>query len=193
LVIKWSKTKSILEGFICEKLQGRIKINATVYRKFHDEPSRVWITFDKKEIISASDVTYQTRYEETYRKIKKKENLKGIPFNSNWEVMFQSPERQALIKASDKSEEMMIDQNIFSSYHFYEPFMEYSSLSIEEALSSENILIRAFAMFDRRLGKRRLKNLRFTSENTHPLILEFYKIRCDVEGIYVTKNPQPKK
>lgn len=143
-------------------------------------------------MISASDVTYQVRYEETYRKIKEEENLKGIPFNSNWEVMFQSPERQALIKASDQSEEMMISQNIFSSHQFYEPFMEYGSLSIEEALSSENILIRAFAMFDRRLGKRRLKDLRLTSENTHPLILEFYKIRCDVEGIYVTKNPQPK-
>lgn len=106
--------------------------------------------------------------------------------------MFQSPERQALIKASDQSEEMMISQNIFSSYHFYEPFMEYSLLSIDEALTSDNILIQAFAMFDRRLGKRRVRNLSFKSENTHPLILKFYKIRCDVEGISVTENPLPK-
>ncbi|MFY0741316.1 nonribosomal peptide synthetase [Solibacillus silvestris] len=190
--MKWSKTKSTLEGFICEKLQGRIKIYATVYRKFHDGPSRVWITFDKKEIISASDVTYQTRHEETYRKIKEEENLRGIPFNPNWDEMFYSLERQALVKASDKSEEMMINQNIFSSYHFYAPFMEYSSLSIEEALTSENIMIQAFAMFDRRLGKRRLENLILTSKNTHPLILRFYKIRCDVEGIAVTENPPPK-
>lgn len=106
--------------------------------------------------------------------------------------MFNSPERQALVKASDKSEEMMINQNIFCSYHFYAPFMEYSSLSIDEALSSENIMIQAFAMFDRRLGKRRLKNLGFTSDNTHPLILGFFKIRCDVEEISVTENPPPK-
>jgi len=97
--------------------------------------------------------------------------------------MFYSLERQALVKASDKSEEMMINQNIFSSYHFYAPFMEYSSLSIEEALTSENIMIQAFAMFDRRLGKRRIKKLNFSIEDTHPLILDFYKIRCDVEGI----------
>lgn len=100
--------------------------------------------------------------------------------------MLHSLERQALLKASDQSEEIMIHQNIFSSYHFYAPFMEYSSLSIDEALSSENIIIRAFAMFDRRLGKRRLRNLSFKSENTHPLILEFYKIRCDVEGVSLT-------
>lgn len=38
-------------------------------------------------------------------------------------------------------------------------------------------------MLDRRLGKRRIKKLNFNIEDTHPLILDFYKIRCDVEGI----------
>lgn len=180
--MQWSKTKSTLESFLCDKLQERIKLYATVYRKFHDSPSRVWITFDNKEIMSASDVTYQIKHEELYRKIKKEENLKGIPFSENWHEMFHSPERQELIKASDKVDEMMVKQNTFNSYQFYSAFMEYSSLSIHEALHSENIIIRAYAMFDRRLGKRRLKQFEFTVENTHPLILDFYKIRCDVEG-----------
>ncbi|WP_441296780.1 SF0329 family protein [Bacillus sp. Marseille-P3661] len=46
--LQWSKTKTILENFLCDKLKGRIKIYATVYRNFHDGPSRVWITFEKK-------------------------------------------------------------------------------------------------------------------------------------------------
>lgn len=183
--MQWSKTKSTLESFLCDKLQGRIKVYSTVYRKFHDCPSRVWITFDNKEIISASDVTYQTKHEELYQKIKEEEGLKGIPFNANWHVMFNSPERKELIIASHNAEEMMINQSIFSSYHFYAPFMEYGSLSIDEALHSENIIIRAYAMLDRRLGKRRLKKLNFTIEDTHSLILDFYKIRCDVEGISI--------
>ncbi|HWJ78942.1 MAG TPA: nonribosomal peptide synthetase, partial [Niallia sp.] len=62
--MQWSKTKSTLESFLCDPLQGRIKIYATVYRKFHDGPARVWITFDKKEILSASDVTYTIKHEE---------------------------------------------------------------------------------------------------------------------------------
>jgi len=57
IVLQWSKTKSTLESFLCEKLKGRIELYATVYRKFHDGPSRVWITFDQREILSASDVT----------------------------------------------------------------------------------------------------------------------------------------
>ena len=181
--MQWSKTKSTLESFLCDQLQGRIKIYATVYRKFHDGPARVWITFDKKEILSASDVTYTIKHEELYQQMKRDQNLKGIPYNSHWEVMFQSKERQALVQVSDKVEDFLNNQNIFNSFHLYEPFMVYSSLSIEEALSSENVIIRAYAMLDRRLGKRRLKELKF-NENTHPLILDFYKIRCEVEGIY---------
>ena len=181
--MQWSKTKSLLESFLSNKLQGRIKIYATVYRKFHDSPSRVWITFDNKEIISASDITYEKKHEELYHKIKKEENLKDIPFNENWHVMFNSPERKELLTASDNVEKWMINQNIFNSYHFYGSFMKYSSLTIDEALNSENIIIRAYAMLDRRLGKRRIKKLNFNIEDTHPLILDFYKIRCDVEGI----------
>ncbi|MFJ8236066.1 nonribosomal peptide synthetase [Ureibacillus sp. NPDC094379] len=180
--MQWSKTKSTLESFLCDQLQGRIKIYATVYRKFHDSPARVWMTFDKKEILSASDVTYTVKHEELYQQIKKEQNLKGIPYHSDWEVMFQSKERQALIQVSDDAEDMLNNQNIFNSFHLYESFMGFGSLSIEEALNSENVIIRAYSMLDRRVGKRRLKELKF-DENTHPLLMDFYKIRCEVEGL----------
>ena len=98
--------------------------------------------------------------------------------------MLHSPERQALLQASDVAENSLIDQSIFESYHLYAPFMKYSSLSIEEAMNDENIIVRAYSMLDRRLGKRRLKKLHFP-EDTHPLIIDFYKIRCEVECIIV--------
>jgi hypothetical protein len=184
IALQWSKAKSTLESFLCEKLKGRIRLYATVDRKFHDGPARVWITFDKKEIVSASDVTYAVKHEKLYQEMKKERNLKGIPYSPDWSVMFDSKERQELEEASDNAEEILINQTIFSSYHFYAPFMEYSSLSIEEALNSENIIIRAYSMLDRRLGKRRLKELNI-NEETHPLIVDFYKIRCDVEGLNI--------
>ncbi|SOC27565.1 hypothetical protein SAMN05880501_12324 [Ureibacillus xyleni] len=177
--MKWSKTKSTLESFLCEKLKGRIHIHATVYRKFHDSPARVWITRDGKEILSASDVTYSVEYEKLYQQIK---GDKTIPYNPDWNIMFQSAERQELLKAGDEAEQILTNQNIFESYHLYEPLMTYSSLSIEEAWNSENVMIKAFSMFDRRVGKRRLKQFTLT-QDTHPLIVDFYKIRCDVEGI----------
>jgi len=148
------------------------------------------VRFDNKEIISASDVTYQTKHEKMYRKIKDEEGLKGIPFNDDWDVMFNSPERQELVRASDRAEEMLLTQNVFNAYHLYAPFMEYSSLSIDEALQSEHIIIRAYAMLDRRLGKRRLIKFNFNLQDTHPLILAFFKIRCDVEGISSITSPK---
>jgi len=182
IFLQWSKTKSTIESFLCEKLKGRIKVHATVYRKFHDRPSRVWITLDKKEIVSASDISFAVKYEKLYQKMQKEAGLKGIPYNENGAVMFNSVEYQELEKLSDDAEKMMMNQNMFESYHLYQAFMRYSTLSIEEAINSENVLIRAYAMLDRRLGKRRLTELDLT-EDTHPLIADFYKIRCDVEGI----------
>lgn len=180
--LQWSKTKSTLESFLCDKLKGRIKIYATVYRKFHDDPSRVWITFDKQQILSASDVTYWVKYENLYQQKKEENNLKAIPYNEDWNIMFNSEEQQELTKATEDVEEILINQNIFESYHLYAPFMDYGSLSIEEAMDSENIIIKAYSMFDRRLGRRRLERIEFTNR-THPLIVDFYKIRCGVEGI----------
>ncbi|WP_077619510.1 nonribosomal peptide synthetase [Bacillus sinesaloumensis] len=180
--MKWSKTKATLEGFLCEKLRGRIQLHATVYRKFHDGPSRVWFTLDKKEIISASDTTYAVKHQKLYQQMQDERSLKAIPYNSDWDVMFNSKERQELVRASDDVEEILIDQSIFESYHLYSAFLEYGSLSIDEAMESENVIIRAYSMLDRRLGKRRLKKIEIT-QDTHPFILTFYKIRCEVEGV----------
>ena len=185
MTMQWSKTKSTLERFLCEKLKGRIELHATVYRKFHDSPSRVWITLDRREILSASDVTYAVQHENLYEQLKVQNQLKPMPYHDDWKVMFYSPERQALVQASDVAENRLIDQGIFKSYHLYAPFMKYSSLSIEEALNADNVIVRAYSMLDRRLGKRRLKKLHFP-EDTHPLIIDFYKIRCEVEGILLS-------
>lgn len=185
IVLQWSKTKSTLESFLCEKLKGRIQLYATVYRKFYDEPSRVWITFDQREILSASDVTYAVEHSKLYEQLKEQNQLKPILYHEDWASMFHSSERQALLQASHVAENILIDQSIFKSYHLYAPFMKYSSLSIEEAMNAENIIVRAYSMLDRRLGKRRLKKLYFT-EDTHPLIIDFYKIRCEVEGIILS-------
>ena len=55
-------------------------------------------------------------------------------------------------------------------------------LSIDEALKSDNIFIRAFAMLDSRLGKRRLRTMHL-SDDEHLLVRQFYDLRCEAEGI----------
>jgi hypothetical protein len=57
----------------------------------------------------------------------------------------------------------------------------YRSLSIDEILRCDNILIRALGMLDRRVGKRRLRTMEV--ENDHPLVRLFFHLRCEAEGI----------
>lgn len=182
--MQWSKTKKQLESFLCNKLQGRVQVHAAVYRKFHDSPGRVWITFDKEEIVSAADVTYMINHEKVYQELKQGRKLKPIPTDTDLLGMMNSPEREELWKASDDSDAILNSQGLFSTYQLYQSFLDYPSISIEEALKSENPIIQAFAMFDRRLGKRRLKTLHISKE-THPLIDKFYQIRCTVEGVEI--------
>lgn len=61
--------------------------------------------------------------------------------------------------------------------------LPYLSLSIEEALVSSQEIIRALAMFDKRLGKRRLKVLADQMENEALLVKHFYEIRCHAEKL----------
>lgn len=180
--MQWSKTKAMLESFLCAKLKGRVHIHATVYRKFHDAPGRVWVTFDKEEIASASDVTHAVRHAELYEKLKAERKLKPIPRDPDWRAMDNSAERLALLSASDEAENRLVAQNIMASYHAYSALMQYGTLSIEEALQAEEVWTRAFSMFDWRLGKRRLEKLAI-GEETHPMVAKFYNIRCRVEGL----------
>ena len=57
----------------------------------------------------------------------------------------------------------------------------YLHLSIDDILASENVLIRAIGMLDRRLGKRRLPAL--AGSVNHPLVRLLYVFRCEAEGI----------
>lgn len=64
---------------------------------------------------------------------------------------------------------------------------QYLTLTVETALVSPSPLIRALAVLDRRLGKRRLRALAFPPDE-HPLVRAMFALRCDVEGI---RHPSP--
>ncbi|MBK3497316.1 nonribosomal peptide synthetase [Viridibacillus sp. YIM B01967] len=180
--MQFSKIKKQYESFLCEKLQGRVKLYANVYRKAHDGPARVWLTLDKQEMLNADDLSFIVPRNILYEQIKEERMHKSIPYNRDFNVMFESPERQTLIDANDLAEAALMAQGKFESDYFYKALMQYGQISIEEAMQSGNILTQALAMFDRRLGKRRLQKLDMT--RVHPTIQQFHKIRCEAEGIF---------
>ena len=72
---------------------------------------------------------------------------------------------------------------VFDQRCFYKAFAEFDNQSIEISLKSENLLVRIFAILDRRVGKRKLIQMKETIENEPDTFQEFYAIRMDAEGL----------
>jgi hypothetical protein len=64
-------------------------------------------------------------------------------------------------------------------WSFYRTLERYCNNSIDVNLASKEALVRALAMLDARLGKRRLAMMDVTRE--HPMVQFFYAFRCDAE------------
>ena len=58
----------------------------------------------------------------------------------------------------------------------------YLDSTIEQCLESDNPFVRALAMFDKRLGKRRLSSMNL-KEDEAPVVKHFYQLRCEAERI----------
>jgi hypothetical protein len=80
--------------------------------------------------------------------------------------------------------EWLLDRAPFSRFDLIDALESYLNLSIEDALSSANALIRAIAMLDRRVGKRRLQQV-VIDATTHPFITQLYTLRCTAEHLPV--------
>jgi len=59
---------------------------------------------------------------------------------------------------------------------------QWAGLSLDDALVSENPIVRALSMVDRRLGKRRLRQIDLTN-GEHPLVRMLFRLRCDAERL----------
>ncbi len=175
--MRWTKTKMLVENLICEKLKKRLNVYATSYNTSFGEQRRIWVTLDNKEIFNASSAHFLVEHDELWEEVKRKTSK---PFPDCLYECF--PEFVGKINDSDYSMAILEQRNIFNVELVYDALVQYPNFSIEEALSSENNIVQALALIDKRLGKRRLKHLRFYPY-THPIVSMFYQIRCDVEGI----------
>ena len=72
---------------------------------------------------------------------------------------------------------------VFDEYCFYKAFNEFDNQSIEESLKSDDLIVRIFAVLDRRIGKRRLKLMKATIADEPETFREFYAIRAKAEGM----------
>jgi hypothetical protein len=152
----WSKQKVLLENFLADSLKRRVQYHRTRYGPGDSfQMNRGWVTLDQKEIFSCS----------TIKSIIDMHQLTGVWYSRD-----------------EQSLEQLHQQGIFTLDDFKDAIQSILELEIEQSLASNNPITRAFAMFDRRLGKRRLKEMNIP-EFEHALVQKFYRIRCEVEGL----------
>ena len=158
--MQWSRLKSAVESRFAASLRRRVQLRVTSYRHAHDGEGRGWITLDREEIFDASTL----RHYDTLTDLNSALQGQGLGYK----------------KAHQRARTQIEAEGIFTEWTFWEALEEYLDLSIEKALSSTNVLHRALAMIDRRLGQRRFRALRLRRAE-HPLVRRLYRARGSAE------------
>lgn len=159
----WSGIRKKLETeYLAKSLQGHIQYYATSYSRSPDHEGRAAIRYDGKEII------------------------KGCYWN-NWVKVHLFPKDEKYDKRMSTEMAYMDDTalklGVFDQRCFYNAFSEFDNQSIEESLNSDDLIVRIFAVLDRRIGKRRLALMKETIANEPETFQEFYAIRAKAEGL----------
>ena len=171
---KWSKLKKDLEERLADSLKDRVQYHITHYGSGDSYTnSRGWITLDGQEVINASTTKFLTKYYRVAHEVRVINNTLDYR---------DAIQRAGYYDAYEQAERVAHQDGHFSMADFILACETYVSLSIDEARSSQNMLIRAFSMFDRRLGKRQLAKVE-RADFEHQLVRKFYQIRCEAEGL----------
>lgn len=151
--------KKLEQDNVCDSLRGRIKYHLAVYRQSHDgEKDDFAITLDGEKV-----------------------------FETNWfaawyaeaDIRREHPE----LGYGQYREMLSIRTGEFDHFDLYRAFGEYDNQSIEDSLCSENPIIRLFAFYDKRTGKRRLEKLAEQVRQEPKWLYDLIKIRYDAEEI----------
>ncbi|MBK8550531.1 MAG: hypothetical protein IPL53_05490 [Ignavibacteria bacterium] len=157
--MKWSKLKKTIEDKFSGSIKGRVYLFATRYTTGSYYMVRGWITIDGEEIANFS-----------------------TPDNNN-KFGWNTPDIDERIPAEDRKEGLAVEKGEFSRWDFMNACWEYINLSIDDAIKSDNPIIKSFAVLDKRLGKRRLRLIEKSS--LHPLTLRLLELRLESEKLKV--------
>ena len=158
---RWAETRKILEqDLLCDTLKGRVRYFTTRYRKAHDNVGRVCVLVDGNEIINMPFFTEGKRYAETY---KRKEDEPDKSFQDIYAEVYEDFANKGLYYAGD----------------FGFALDEFLSLDIQEALKSDNWLVRMLAIMDRRVGKRTLEKIKPSVSELPEWLQYFYRLRIE--------------
>ncbi|OMF36683.1 hypothetical protein BK133_08530 [Paenibacillus sp. FSL H8-0548] len=185
--MSWSKLKQHLESFLSPALNGRVEYRATGYRYLPDKAGICYIAVDKKNILNMSDTTTLIRWYQTDLEIKNDSDIQ-IPIN-NEEIEAVRRDTKGIVpedrlkviarsrKISEYAKELLLAQSSLSKSNFIVVATKFLSISIEESIESNDILLNILALVDRRVGKKRILNMTEKMKLKHPIVQYFYELR----------------
>ena len=179
----WSKTRKKMNDLLADSLKKKIVYNYEVHTtnkyKYYCEMHVFYIYWNKKTIYATNPMgDWETNKEignmmgELYRKGEITEHfevLNRISYPAFCKAVYNT------------------------GYVLIESFMKYLheylySLSIEEAMKSDNYVFHMLAMFDRRLGKRRIAEILNRIDEEPEWFQKFVLIRAEAEGTIKIEN-----
>ena len=170
----WTKMRQKLEQeYLAESLRGRLTYFVTNYHVMLDgDEGRAAIRLDGHEVLKSN----------FFERMDAQWNL--------YQTMQEDAEqpdawRQSAVQA--------VRDGAFYQMDFYRAFYEFDSQSIAESLSSENALVRMFALLDRRTGKRTLEKLRGPMRKEPQWLQMIYYIRLEAENLPLPTERKPMK
>lgn len=164
----WLGIKKGLEESLCHSLKDRITYFLTRYHKVHDAYGRASIRFDGKELICFSWIEMYQKEHEISKINKKNPNLS--------------------YKEAEDTLKSVWDKNCtYDEMDFIDAVQKFLHLPIQDALLSDNYIIKVLAILDRRVGKRTLKQISISMEylNYPDWVQQFYLLRLDCEQINI--------
>lgn len=171
----WSNIKKRAEDLICNSLHGRITFFFTHYHEVHNAYGRAAIRLDGKELICFSWI-------EMYHQ---EADVSNFRFNKEDSTIKFSSSAEKLQYIYKKRKPDWDANCTYYESDFIEAVQRFFHLSIEDALSNDDYIIKILAILDRRTGKRVLKRIKESGEylNYPNWVQTFYKLRFDVETI----------
>lgn len=158
----WSDLQKMLNERLCPELRGRVSFFLTRYHDVHNAYGRAAVRLGGKELVCFSWI------EQCHQE-------KAVA-----EAMRQQPESEyEQVRQELKSE---WDKNCtYCEMDFLDAVLRFRSMTIQDALQSENAIVRALAILDRRVGNRTLQRISVERvyESEPEWVRQFYELRLN--------------
>ena len=158
----WSGLNKWLCECLCEELKGSITYFLTRYHKVHDSYGRAAILLDGKELVCFSWI-------EQYRQEQQVAATHNEDRSKDWFELYE------------EMKPGWAENCTLCEWDFLSAVLEFRNLSIQDALNSEDYIIKVLAILDKRVGKRTLQKIKEAEEyKKYPeWVRQFYELRLN--------------